>query len=531
MSSSSRWCRAPRGRAAWGIQAPRRKHRRTCSGDRLRRPPVPTTSRSGSTHRAPRASPRALCCARTPIPTGPRSSTAPRYSASARLIFFSAAKIFFAYGLGNALTFPLSVGASVLLMARRPTPDAVFQRWIAKKPTIFFGAPTGYAAMLASPKLPKRDEVSLRLCSRRGAAEGSRRPLLRALRPRDHRRHQFDEMLHIFISNRPGAGGLRHDGAAGARLRKVELSRAEDGRLVAGAARSATLLHPRPQLGGGCTGARPHQVARDVPQGGWSAQRRQVRTRDADGERLTSMAGRSRRHAEGERPDTCLPSEVEATLHEASRGTGSGIDRHSGRRERACTRSKAFVVLKTGTVAVASAGDHELKAFVKGELAPYKYPRLLGEFIAELPKTATGKIQRFKSCGSAEASKGKGATACMSAAAAEGTDLRYRVRMAVPSALEIPMGRRGRADHRPSCTRDWDRSPCGAIFRPKHSRMPLPCAAWCTRGPDMASPTPQQRPMNAGNPTSCTARRTRCCPAFARQDRGIRREPIWLLWT
>ena len=53
---------------------------------------------------------------------------------------FSAAKLFFAYGLGNALSFPLSVGASVVLMAGRPTPDAVFERWVGQKPTVFFGA-------------------------------------------------------------------------------------------------------------------------------------------------------------------------------------------------------------------------------------------------------------------------------------------------------------------------------------------------------------------------------------------------------
>src|SRR5262245_28176565 len=67
---------------------------------------------------------------------------------------FSAAKLFFAYGLGNALTFPLSVGASVLLMAERPTPDAIFKRWAEHRPTVYYGAPTGYAAMLASPNLP-----------------------------------------------------------------------------------------------------------------------------------------------------------------------------------------------------------------------------------------------------------------------------------------------------------------------------------------------------------------------------------------
>src|SRR5664279_1534564 len=89
-------------------------------------------------------------------------------------ICFSAAKLFFAYGLGNALTFPLSVGATTVLMAERPTPEATFRRWRGEvngaRPTIFFGAPTGYAGMLASPELPARTEVSLRLCSSAGEA-------------------------------------------------------------------------------------------------------------------------------------------------------------------------------------------------------------------------------------------------------------------------------------------------------------------------------------------------------------------------
>mgnify|MGYP000468371535 CR=1 FL=1 len=63
-------------------------------------------------------------------------------------LVFSAAKLFFAYGLGNALSFPMSVGATVLLMAERPTPDAIFKRWTERKPTVFFGAPTGYAATM-----------------------------------------------------------------------------------------------------------------------------------------------------------------------------------------------------------------------------------------------------------------------------------------------------------------------------------------------------------------------------------------------
>lgn len=66
-------------------------------------------------------------------------------------VCFSAAKLFFAYGLGNALSFPLSMGATVVLMAERPTPAATFKRWMDHQPTVFFGAPTGFAGMLAAP--------------------------------------------------------------------------------------------------------------------------------------------------------------------------------------------------------------------------------------------------------------------------------------------------------------------------------------------------------------------------------------------
>ncbi|MEY2801472.1 MAG: hypothetical protein RL513_1057, partial [Pseudomonadota bacterium] len=82
-------------------------------------------------------------------------------------VCFSAAKLFFAYGLGNGLTFPMSVGATTILMGERPTPEATFKRWLGQvggaKPTIFFGAPTGFAGMLAHPQLPARDAVALRL--------------------------------------------------------------------------------------------------------------------------------------------------------------------------------------------------------------------------------------------------------------------------------------------------------------------------------------------------------------------------------
>ena len=79
-------------------------------------------------------------------------------------VCFSAAKLFFAYGLGNALTFPMGVGATTLLMGERATPDAVFRRWRGEvgglKPTVFFGAPTGYAGMLAAANLPAREAIA-----------------------------------------------------------------------------------------------------------------------------------------------------------------------------------------------------------------------------------------------------------------------------------------------------------------------------------------------------------------------------------
>ncbi|HRH89697.1 MAG TPA: benzoate-CoA ligase family protein, partial [Rubrivivax sp.] len=86
-------------------------------------------------------------------------------------VCFSAAKLFFAYGLGNALSFPMSVGATTVLMAERPTPEATFARWLGRpQPTVFYGAPTGFAGMLASPRLPSRDQVALRLVSSAGEA-------------------------------------------------------------------------------------------------------------------------------------------------------------------------------------------------------------------------------------------------------------------------------------------------------------------------------------------------------------------------
>src|SRR5262252_7566679 len=121
-------------------------------------------------------------------------------------IVFSAAKLFFAYGLGNSLTFPMAVGATSVLMAERPTPAAVSRVLRAHQPTIFYGVPTLYNAMLASNDLPRPDELSLRRCVSAGE------PLPDEIGRRWSARIGVDildgigstELLHIFLSNRPG---------------------------------------------------------------------------------------------------------------------------------------------------------------------------------------------------------------------------------------------------------------------------------------------------------------------------------------
>lgn len=301
-------------------------------------------------------------------------------------VCFSAAKLFFAYGLGNALSFPLSVGATVVLMAERPTPQAVFPRLRGEtggvRPTVFFGAPTGYAGLLADPNLPGREAVGLRLCSSAGEA------LPAEIGERFTRHFGVEiidgigstEMLHIYLSNRPGQ--VKY-GSTGWPVPGYDIElRGEDG-------------HPVPDGEPGDLYVRGPSAAmmywgnrdrtRETFQGAWTKSGDKY-VRNADGS--YTYSGRS---------DDMLkvsgiyvsPFEVEATLiqHDAVlEAAVIGVPDAEG-----LTKTKAFVVLRPG----AKATEDELKAFVKDRLAPYKYPRQI-EFIDELPKTATGKIQRFR---------------------------------------------------------------------------------------------------------------------------------------
>jgi benzoate-CoA ligase len=301
-------------------------------------------------------------------------------------VCFSAAKLFFAYGLGNALSFPMSVGATTLLMAERPTPDATFKRWLGEvggmKPTVFYGAPTGFAGMLAHPNLPAKDAVAMRLVSSAGEALPSE------LGERFKAHFGVDivdgigstEMLHIFLSNRPervryGSTGWPVPGY------EVEL-RGDDGQPVPDGEPGDLYIHG-PSAAMMYWGNR--QKTRDTFQGGWTKSGDKY-IRNEDGS-----------YTYGGRTDDMLkvsgiyvsPFEVEATLvqHPAVlEAAVIGVVDADG-----LTKTKAFVILIDGQ----SASEADLKAFVKDKLASYKYPRQIA-FVSELPKTATGKIQRFK---------------------------------------------------------------------------------------------------------------------------------------
>ncbi|MDB5858942.1 MAG: putative benzoate-CoA ligase [Ramlibacter sp.] len=297
-------------------------------------------------------------------------------------VVFSAAKLFFAYGLGNALTFPMSVGATAVLLPARPTPDAVFGVLKKYQPTIFYGVPTLYAALLAGGTRARQSELKLRVCTSAGEAlpaEIGRRwteeygcEILDGI--------GSTEMLHIFLSNRPGKVRYGTTGQAvpGYELRIIgddgrECGDGEIGELqVSGP--SAALMYWNNR-----------SKTKNTFAGEWTRSGDKY-TRDADG--YYTYGGRS---------DDMLkvggiyvsPFEVEACLmtHAAIlEAAVIGVADSDG-----LVKPKAYVVLKSGRQASAE----DLQAHVKALLAPYKYPRWIA-FVPELPKTATGKIQRFK---------------------------------------------------------------------------------------------------------------------------------------
>ena len=301
-------------------------------------------------------------------------------------VIFSAAKLFFAYGLGNSMTFPMALGATTVLMAERPTPDAVFKRLTEKKPTIFFGVPTLYAGMLASPNFPDRKDLNLRICVSAGEA------LPPAIGNGFQQRTGVEildgigstEMLHIFLSNRPGEVRYGTTGKAvpGYELRLVD----EQGGVITTPGELGEL-----QISGPTSAImywNQREKTKNTFQGPW--------TRSGD----KYSFDKDGYYTYGGRSDDMLkvsgiyvsPVEVEAALitHEAVlEAAVVGV-----KDEQKLVKPKAYVVLKPGS-SPSDSLKSQLQQHVKDKLAPYKYPRWI-EFMSELPKTATGKIQRFR---------------------------------------------------------------------------------------------------------------------------------------
>jgi 4-hydroxybenzoate-CoA ligase len=300
-------------------------------------------------------------------------------------VVYSAAKLFFAYGLGNALTFPMSVGATAVLLDERPTPAAVLDLFRREQPTIFCGAPTGYAAVLADPAFASdTGSKRLRLCVSAGEA------LPEHLGLSWKERFGVDiidgigstEMLHIYVSNAPGdiKYGTTGRPVPGYEVRLVDERGGDvpDGEI-------GELLVRGPSAAEGYWNQR--DKSRSTFEGHW------MRTgdkfvRDGDGrytycgraDDMFKVSGIWVSPFEVESALISHPAVLEAAVVPA--GDKDGL-----------LKPKAFVVLKEAVGA--SDLDGALKEHVKASVGPWKYPRWI-EVVDSLPKTATGKIQRYK---------------------------------------------------------------------------------------------------------------------------------------
>jgi 4-hydroxybenzoate-CoA ligase len=299
-------------------------------------------------------------------------------------VVFSAAKLFFAYGLGNAMSFPLSVGATAVLLPDRPTPQAVFAVMKREQPTIFYGVPTLYAAMLADPNCtPENSSRRLRMCV--SAGEGLPEHLGLAWK----RRFGVDiydgvgstEMLHIFLGNYPGK--LRY-GTSGVPIPGYEARLIDDhGREVAEGEIGELSVR-------GTTAAdgywNQREKSRRTFEGEWTRTGDKY-VREPDG--FYRICGRTDDmfKVSGQ---WLSPFEVESALITHPRVLECAIVPKED--ADGLLKPKAFIVLKGDG---AKPADTELQEHVKHQVGPWKYPRWI-EFVDGLPKTATGKIQRFK---------------------------------------------------------------------------------------------------------------------------------------
>ncbi len=300
-----------------------------------------------------------------------------------RDICLSIAKLYFAYGLGNALYFPFRVGAAAVLYPGRFDPKTYFDLIQRYRPTLFFGVPTAYAAMLASEG--PRDLGAVRLCVSAGE------PLPSALFTRWKERFGVEildgigstEGVHIYISNRPGRArpGSTGEVVPGYAVRIVD----ESGREVPPGEIGDMLVN------GDSFAAfywNKHEQTKRAFIGEWFRSGDKF-YRDADGYYWSCGRSDDMLKVGGQ---WVSPAEVEATIIQHPAVLECGVVGRADRDE--LVKPCAFVVLKPGHTP-SEALAKELQGFVRDKIAAYKFPRWI-EFIPELPKTATGKIQRFR---------------------------------------------------------------------------------------------------------------------------------------
>jgi len=298
-------------------------------------------------------------------------------------VVFSAAKFFFAYGLGNSMTFPMSVGATTVIFGGRPTPDGMVDVIQTEKPTVFCGVPTLYAAMVAHMESAGVPEAPLRVCISAGEAlpesVGTKWLVLTGVDILDG--VGSTEMLHIFLSNAPGdvVYGTSGVPVPGYDMRLVDESGVEVGvgevgeLLVNGASAAAGYWNKRDKT-------------RATFEGVWTRTGDKYERRE-DGRYIYCGRTDDMFKVSG---IWVSPFEVEQAI--ASHPTVLECAVVAERDEEDLHKPKAFVVMK---------GDRPdnleglLKEHVKERIGKWKYPRWI-ECVESLPKTATGKIQRFK---------------------------------------------------------------------------------------------------------------------------------------
>ncbi len=299
---------------------------------------------------------------------------------------FSVSKLFHSYGFGNAMTFPLWVGATIALSDQKVTPAMSFEMIKTFRPTVFFGVPTLYAQQLRAMETEKPDLSFLRICISAGEAlpgdvfrrwkEQTGTLIIDGL--------GSTENLHIFIANRPDDYKF---GTSGKPVSGYEIKLVDDNEQEITEPDVIGTVWAKGESSARLYWNNPEKTAATM-KGEW-LNTGDMYYRDADGYYHNAGRGDDMMKVGGL---WCSPFEIEARLIEHPKVLEAVVVGHAD--EDGLLKPAAYVVLND----VEDAGDEMEQALVehcREGLAHYKYPRWF-HFVDDLPKTATGKIQRFK---------------------------------------------------------------------------------------------------------------------------------------